>query len=181
MTESDKRSTALDAITVLRNELKQGHDILEQAVLCLPEDQLHHRGKNSTIQSIATIYAHTVMSEDRMMNDKILERASIFERDGWAESVGIEIIPFGGDYDTWVASVAGVDFGALREYADNVYAESDRCLAALTESDLDRTVTFVDKMPLGSFLGTIIVWHAIHHAGEICALKGVLGGRGLPF
>ena len=171
----------MDAITVLRNELKQGHDILEQAVAGLPADQLHHVGDGSTIQSIATIYAHTVMGEDQMMNDKILQRGPVFERNNWAAKTGIEMIPFGGDYADWVASVAEVDFDALRKYAEEVYAESDSSIANLSEADLDRTVAFVDEMPLGSFLGTIVAWHAVHHGGEICALKGVLGGKGLPF
>lgn len=171
----------MNAMRILRDELKQGHDILEQAVAGLPADQLHHRGAGSTIQSIATVYAHTVMSEDRLMNDKIHERAPLFDRENWAAKAGIEMPPFGGDYESWVASIADVDFASLRDYAEAVYAESDATMAGLTESDLDRMVKFVDEMPLGSFLGTVIAWHAVHHGGEVCALKGVLGGKGLPF
>lgn len=171
----------MNAIRILRDELKQGHDILEQAVTGLSVDHLYHRGDGSTIQSIATVYAHTVMSEDYLMNDRINERAPVFQRENWAEKVGIGMPSFGGDYEGWVASIPNVDIGTLRAYAEAVYAESDATMADLTESDLDRTVTFVDEMPLGSFLGTIIAWHAVHHAGEICALKGVLGGKGLPF
>jgi uncharacterized damage-inducible protein DinB len=171
----------LDAITILRGELKQGHDILEQAVAGLPADQLHHQGDGSTIQSIATIYAHTVLAEDWFMNTKILDRPSLFERDGWEEKVGIGMIPIGTDPEPWLESISSVDFGKLREYAEQVYAESDACLSDLTESDLDRTVKFVDEMPLGSFVAMVIAWHAVHHGGEICALKGVQGGKGLPF
>ncbi len=171
----------MDTTTVLRHELKQGHDILEQAVAGLPADQLHHQGDGWTIRSIATIYAHTVMGEDYMMNNQILDREPLFARGGWAAKVGIEMIPFTGDSEQWLAALPGVDFGALREYAGQVYAESDTTIGDLTESDLDRIVTFVDEMPIGLFLGTIIAWHAVHHGGEICALKGVLGGKGLPF
>ncbi len=171
----------MDAIAILRDELKQGHDIIEQAVAGLPDDQLHHREESSTIQSIATIYAHTVMSEDQLMNDTVLHRAPLFERGNWTEKVGIGMIPFGGDYEGWLNSLPNVNFAALRSYAEQVYAESDRCLSDLGVADLDRSVAFVDEVPLGSFLGTVIVWHAVHHGGEICALVGVLGGKGLPF
>lgn len=171
----------MDAISVLRGELKQGHDIMEQAVANMPAEQLHHRGDGSTIHSIALIYAHTVMSEDWLMNNKLHERASTFERAGLSAKVGIEMVPFGRDTEPWIASIPNVDFGALREYAEQVYAETDDYLATLTEADLDGTVTFIDEISTGDFLSTIIAWHAVHHGGEICALKGVMGGKGLPF
>ncbi|HEX3724288.1 MAG TPA: DinB family protein [Nitrolancea sp.] len=172
----------MDAITILRQQLKQGHDIIEQAVAGLPTEQLHHRAPGSTIQSIAVIYAHTVMSEDYLMNAKVWPRPLLFERSAWADRVGIDMIPFGsGDGDRWVASVSGCNIEALRAYADEVYRETDEYLGTLSEADLDGTINFVDEMSIGSYLGNIVVWHAVHHSGEICALKGVLGGRGLPF
>lgn len=177
---SEKRA-ALDAISILRDELKQAHDILEQAVAGLTLEQLHHRADGATICSIATIYAHAVMTEDYLMNGQVLRRAPLFARECWAPKVGIEMTPFGGDYAAWLETLPAVDFAALRHYADRVYADSDCCLAGLSEDDLDRTVTFVDEMPLGSFVAQVIAWHAVHHGGEVCALKGVLGGKGLPF
>ena len=171
----------MDAVTILRGELAQGHQLLEQAVADLTSGQLHHRWEGGTIQSIATIYAHTIMAEDRLMSRNVQGQTPRFERDGWAERVGIAIIPFGGDYAGWVASVPSADVAALRAYAEAVYADTDACLETLAERDLDRTVSFVSEMPLGSFLATVIAWHAVHHGGEVCALKGVLGGKGLPF
>jgi hypothetical protein len=171
----------VDAIAILRGGIKQGHDIMEQAVANLTPEQLHHRGEGSTIHSIALIYAHTVMSEDWLMNTKLRDQASIFERAGLSKTVGIEMVPFGGDPEPWIANIPNVDFDALRRYAAQVYTETDDYLATLTEADLDGTVTFIDEMPIGAFLSTIIGWHAAHHGGEICALKGVLGGKGLPF
>lgn len=171
----------MDAISVLRNNLKQGHDILEQAMDGLTPEQLHHQFENATIETIATIYAHTVMSEDYLVNGTVLDQSPLFEREGWAEKVGVGMIPFGGDYPRWMAALRDADFPALRAYAEQVYAESDATIAGLTEIDLDRMVNFVDDRSLGNFLGTVIDWHAIHHGGEICALKGALGGKGLPF
>jgi hypothetical protein len=171
----------VDGSAILRSGLKMGHDILEQAVDGLTPEQLHHRFENSTIDSIATIYAHMVMWEDWLMTINVAGRALLFERECWAEKVGISMVPFGGDVAGWLASVPNVDFTALRAYADAVYAESDECIAGLTETDLDRTVMFVDEMALGAFLQNIVCWHAMHHGGEVCALKGVLGGKGLPF
>ena len=171
----------MDAITVLRAELKQGHDIMEQAVANMPPEQLHHRSDGSTIHSIALIYAHTVMSEDWLINNKLRNQASMFERTGLCDTVGIEMVPFGRNPEPWIASIPEVNFGALREYAGQVYTETDDYLATLTEADLDATTTFIDEMSIGAFLSTVVAWHAVHHGGEICALKGAMGGKGLPF
>jgi len=171
----------VDAVTILRNEMKQAHDIIEQAVAGMSNEQLHHQAEGSTIKSVATIYAHTILAEDYFMNGRILDRAPLFDRDGVESKVGIGMLPMGGDPEPWLASIANVDFAALREYAAQVYAESDEMLGDLSATDLDRTVKFVDDMPLGQFLSNVVVWHAVHHGGEICALKGVQGGKGLPF
>lgn len=53
-------------------------------------------------------------------------------------------------------------------------------LADLSSEDLNRTVTFFDTMPLATFLAKVVIWHAVHHAGEVCALKGTLVLQGPP-
>lgn len=116
-----------------------------------------------------------------MHHGYILDGPSLFEREGWEERIGI---PGGsgnvGD-EAWLATVKNVNIDALREYAQQVYAATDAAIAGLTESDLDRTVSFMEEMLLGAYLANIIAWHAIQHGGEICALRGCQGSQGLPF
>ncbi len=170
----------MDAITILRAQLKQAHEMVEFAMNDLSDEHLHHMGEGSTIHSIATIYAHLVQSEDALMNTFVREQPMLFERENWQEKVG-----FG--YERHFSDIAEAvrtgDLDALRVYAQSVYFESDEYLAALSDSDLDRPVTFgsMGEFPLGIFLGTFVVWQAVQHGGEICALKGCLGGQGLPF
>jgi hypothetical protein len=176
-----ERVYVLDALTLLRQELKKGHGITEQAVADLSSDQLHHRAATSTIHSIATIYAHVVLAEDRLINGKLRRQPPLFVRGAWSEKIGIDAPSAGGDYESWAATVLNCDFEALRQYAKQVYSQTDDYLATLTESDLDGTVDFEGEVPVGTFLGSVIGWHAVQHSGEICALKGTLGGKGLPF
>lgn len=170
----------MDAITILRAQLKQAHDMVEFAMNDLSHEHLHHRAEGSTIQSIATVYAHVVQGEDALLNKLVREQPMLFEREGWQEKVGFA-------YESNLEAIAAVvgtgDFDALRVYAQSVYFESDEYLATLSESDLERPITFgsMGDFPLGIFLGTFVVWHAYQHGGEICALKGCLGGQGLPF
>ena len=172
----------LDAVTILRAQLKQAHDMVEFAMNDLSSEHLHHMGEGSTIQSIATIYVHVVQGEDALLNKGVRDQPMLFEREGWQEKVG-----FG--YEQYLSKIAeaveGNNLDAFRAYAQAVYAESDAYLASLGESgdDLQRPITFgqMGDFPLGIFLGTFLVWHFYQHTGEICALKGCLGGQGLPF
>jgi uncharacterized damage-inducible protein DinB len=174
----------VDGISILRAQLEWTHGLLEQAVADLSDEQLHHRGEGWTIRSIATVYAHCVQAEDWLINRFVLQQTPLFERENWAEQTKILPFPAGtGTGEEWETSVRGVDFPKLRSFAEQVYKATDEFLASLSEADLDRTVTFgrLGDMPLGTFLANIVAGHTTHHTGEICALKGVLGGKGLPF
>ncbi len=37
------------------------------------------------------------------------------------------------------------------------------------------------EVPVATFLGMPLIWHIAHHTGEVAALKGVMGHKGLPF
>ncbi len=175
----------MDTLTSLRGQLGQAHEIIEQAVAGLTPEQLHHRGEGSTIQSIGGIYAHMVTSEDYLLNVMVREQPTfVFESGGWLEKTGFNPGSDGRLSEKTSAAAREANFGALREYAQAVYAETDAWLATLSEADLERPIHVAwlgADMPLGQFLGTVIVWHAIHHGGEICALIGVQGGQGLAF
>jgi hypothetical protein len=66
-----------------------------------------------------------------------------------------------------------------------VYANTDAYLAGLSDADLlqdaDMSMIGLDPMPLGRFLGGMLLINAGAHSGEISCLKGVQGLRGYPF
>jgi hypothetical protein len=172
----------VNGTSILREQLEWTHDLLEQAVADLPAEQWHHRGEGATVQSMATIYVHTVLAEDWLIHAFLCQEPTLFERDGWAAKLGYEAaLP--PTHDQIAQQVRDRDLAATRAYAQQVYAASDCYLASLADADLDRTVTFgpMTDLPVGKFLGNIVAHHTAHHGGEICALKGNLGGKGLPF
>lgn len=173
----------MEAIGILREQMRWNHDTAEQAVADLSPDQLHHRWENSTIESIAAVYAHMVMAEDWLLNRYVRNEPTLFERDGWSEKVKMPPMDVRRPVEEQRALVRGCDFEALRAFAQDAYAATDDFLASLSASDLDRTVTFgsLGEMPLGKFLALIVSAHSSHHAGEICAMKGLLGQKGLPY
>ncbi len=177
------KERSVEGTSVLREQLRWSHDTIEQAVADLPPEDLHRRIPGATIDSIAAVYAHAVVSEDWLISRFVRRRPPLFERDGWAERVGLRPWSEHGPSEDWSAAVPTCDFAALREYARRVYAASDDVLGSLSAADLDRPVVFgpLGEMPLGAFLASIVAAHTSHHGGEICALKGVLGYQGLPY
>lgn len=171
----------MQATDVLREQLKAAHGILEQAMDGLPHDHLHRRFEGATIQSIATIYTHAVTGEDLLVHKYAMDEQPVLDRDGWRERLDID---FSAQSLEGIAqAVEGKELYALREYAQAVYAATDECLSGLSTDDLNRTITFgpMGDMPLGVYLGNVVAWHIIQHGGEVCALKGIQGGKGLPF
>ena len=73
------------------------------------------------------------------------------------------------------AVVPGVREGGLRRHR--------RYVSSLGPADLERKVDtgFVGEQTVGYVLGNICVGHVAEHNGEIAALKGVQGLKGLPF
>ena len=173
----------MDAISILREQLSQAHDMMEFPMTDMPAEHLHHRYEGSTIQSMAAIYAHTVVGEDQMINGFLRHQPSRFERDGWGEKTGITDPGEGYLNDEFAAAVANVNIDELREYAQLVYADSSAYLSSLSPEDLDPTIEFggMGEMSIGTFWGTIIVWHAAAHGAEIAALTGTMGRKGVPF
>ncbi|HUG15784.1 MAG TPA: DinB family protein [Thermomicrobiales bacterium] len=173
----------MDAIAILREQLKQAHDLLEFPMTGMPAEHLHHRHDGATIQSIAAIYSHTVITEDQMICEFLRNEPPRFDRDGWAEKTGLASGGEGYLNEEWTAAVANLNIDALREYAQLVYADSDACLATHSAESLDPVKQFggMGEMSVGSFWGTIIVWHAMAHGAEIAALTGCLGRKGVPF
>lgn len=170
----------MQAIDVLRGQLRQAHDVLEFAIEGFTHEQLHATFPNSTLQAPGVIYLHAVTCEDFYLSENLNTGPLIYTSQGWAEKLGIDI---GNGYLTpeWCATVRIDNLPLLREYAQAVYAASDAHLATLTPEDLDQLLDFYGEMRLGDFIGRIMVWHISEHGGEVAAYKGLYGMQGLPY
>ena len=73
----------------------------------------------------------------------------------------------------WLAPLLG--------YRASVRAATDAYIANLTPTELDRQVELIgSQRPVADALAIMVV-HIASHGGEIAALKGVQGLKGLPF
>jgi len=77
------------------------------------------------------------------------------------------------------ASISGA---AMKEYAEQIQKATLDYIATLKDDDLDRQVDtqFFGTQPL-AFLLQLASMHATGHAGDVAAVKGMQGLKGLPF
>lgn len=167
--------------SVIREGIAWVHDILERTVADVPESLLHSNPDAATITSIASIYAHVVLGEDMLVQGFLQQKPPLFQAGGWATTTGVPP-PAGPRMEPeWARSIR-MSLPAFREFASAVYQATDNFVASLSEADIARTLQtgFAGQQTVAWLLQNIVIWHAATHAGEIAALKGMNGLRGLP-
>ncbi len=167
--------------SAVRQQLGFWHDALGQMLGDCSPEVLHKSVPDATITSIASIYSHLVFAEDVIVQGMLQGKAPLYHAQGWAGKLGIEMrIP--PEMDPAWAKTVNMDPAAFQDYAKAVYAATDSYLAGLPDSDLGRKVnTPAGEQSVAWCLATILGTHLPQHVGEIAALKGVQGLKGLPF
>ena len=169
------QSAAQQQLTLSRGTLR--HMLSD----CDPE-LLNKSLADATIGSIASIYAHVVFGEDAFVQSRFQGKPTIYQSGGWEQRTGI---PFPGIPPAitpeWARALK-MDLSTFQEYAEAVFAATDSYLANLPDSELERKVQGVlGEYTLGWGIAILLGQHAAQHSGEIAALKGVQGLKGLPF
>ncbi len=170
----------VDFRAYLRGQLQFAHNTFEQVVADVDDETLHLRPAGATTNAICAIYAHAVMAEDGIVNGMVMGLMPIFNAD-WSAKTGVPLRPAPNMDDAWAAQIT-MNLPAFREYAAAVYAATDTVLAEMDDASAERILdTPFGKQPAQEFIGNLAVTHAWGHMGEIAALKGIRGLKGLPF
>ena len=143
--------------------------------------ELATRAPSGNIQPIGTIYAHAVADLDFMLHAMVQGKPLLLSQDGWSAKTGIPVPTSGLMTPEWLAGLK-VDIAGAQEYAKVVIAAADNALANLGDDVLGKELDgpFGKTTGMGILSG-LAIYHLSEHTGEIAALKGVLGGKGLPF
>ncbi len=167
----------MDVKTTLKEQMQALHGTLEAAIRDCSAEAITRKLPGATINSIGAVYAHTIFSEDGLVNGLIRGGTPVYFAGGWAPKIGLEM-PKGGMEPDWTVAL---DMNLFRQYAEAVYKATDDYLATVSDTDLDRVVDagFAPPMPARSFVANLLAWHVATHQGEISALKGVQGFNGL--
>ncbi|OAI39730.1 hypothetical protein AYO38_07125 [bacterium SCGC AG-212-C10] len=171
----------MDARALLRSQFSQAKFVLDLVLNDCDEALLAWLPDGANIQTGATILAHIVADADFLVNAGALNRPMVIQTGDWAQRAGVPA-PSGplmtGD---WIAGV-NLNLAGIRDYANEVFASIDEGLANAPDAVLDaERETPMGKITTLQFLGTIGVYQIAEHTGEIAALKGIQGKRGLPF
>lgn len=163
---------------VLLAAFDSAHMMFDAVVAGMTATQASYVAPGSKLASAATIIAHAVFSEDAMVAEAAGSPRTL-ESGDFGTRTGI-VVPPGAMLPAWDGEF---QFDALLDYAAAVFQRTTDFLASVSASRLDEVVA----SPMGHgatvarFLAGAGAIHLAQHTGEISALKGVQGIRGLPF
>jgi hypothetical protein len=172
----------LDTISLLGQQIRQTHDVVERTVADLTGDQARWQPEGQAI-SAGPMFYHLVAAEDFFLN-MVVGRQPL-ALGAYQGKAGIsEAYPIGGGYDEWAKRVK-IDMPQLLDYAKAVFRATEEYVGGLKADELDREIDLTNaglgKMSLGAFISMTSVIHPSNHIGEISCLKGLQGAKGYPF
>lgn len=169
----------MEASEMLRLQFEQSNRFVEMTMNDVTQAIAEKKLPGSTINTIGQIYGHMVLDQDLMVGGMAKGGDLVLMKEGWGGKLGVSN-PNPMQTEEWARQK--VDIAAYREYAKAVYGATDAFLKTATEADLSKEVDGpAGKQPVLLFLATIGLSHVAEHWGEIAALKGVQGVKGLPF
>ena len=174
-----KKGIEMKAQELLRAQFQTMHQFLDMTIADCSPGVLEKKDDAWTINKIGSLYAHIVLSEDMMLSGMVTGRELVLKSDGWAEKLGVN-----DETARKFEHLAelSIDIEAFRQYAKAVAAATDDFLANATDEQLNKEVDSpVAKQPFITFFANLGLTHVAGHWGEIAALKGVQGLKGLPF
>jgi uncharacterized damage-inducible protein DinB len=164
----------LDALDLLRTQAATTNDLLTRVVADLTPAQAVWHVPGSTANPIAPTLLHVYFVEDRLVQ-RLHGSPPLFEQHGWRDKLGY-------DPDAPWSPLAAADPTALRAYAAEVRAATERYLAGLDPATLEQEIDAPrGRRPLATYLSLLLVTHKATHTGEIAAALGSQGVKGFPF
>jgi hypothetical protein len=169
----------MDAMTFIRQQVEFMHQLVGASLAGIDDEQLNW-SPPGTINPINAILLHMLFNEDEFIQASILDRSTLWQENSWAGKLGVPTVPERGkSWDDFRTSRLSTVL--LLAYREAVMAATQACLQTLSSSDLDRQVKYHgEALSISDILQTLLV-HGAHHAGEIAAVRGMQGVRGLPF
>jgi hypothetical protein len=171
----------VDAITLLKDQVKQAHQVVEGTVGDLTPEQLAWKpGGNA--HPVAGLLMHVIAGEDMFL--KMMTGQQPLAMGTYAGKTGASEPHPMGNYGEWAGRVQ-VDLPQALDYMRATFKSTEDYIDGLKPEELDREIDLTSaglgKMTLGGFISMISVIHPSNHIGEISCMKGQQGGKGYPF
>lgn len=167
----------MNSLNTIRNIIDRSQWILRTVLDDTTPEQINEN-RSASVNTIGAIYAHAVINLDLFFNQAIRGGNTVLDRDAFAGQLGLpepESIDWGGLNEImW-------DKHTLQSYARAVTESITAYLETFTDAELIRPIQLFGRDTTVGDTLTLASWHSALHAGEIAALKGVRGEKGLPF
>lgn len=164
----------MDSVTYARKSLEQTFNLLKPSVDGM-DDAQYNFTPPGTANSVAHSHAHVISSLDFFVNGILRGQQPSWS--AFAAEHGLPANPL----ELWKHD-GQVPLAPMIEYQKRTLDDVLAYVSTLTESDLDREVDtrFFGKQTV-AFVLQLAGMHTAGHAGDISAVKGFQGLKGLPF
>jgi uncharacterized damage-inducible protein DinB len=166
----------VELIDFIRAQCGSALEMIQRSLEDL-DDEIVQWQPGGTANTIGQILAHVVSGQDLLIGDK-LKGGTALHVQGWAAKSGIPE----DRTQIWVKDAWRLDLEGFRAYHAAVDAQSRAYIESMTPADLDREVAWIrgPEQPVSRLFQVIFINHALGHCGEMSALKGIRGLKGLP-
>ncbi|MEX0682821.1 MAG: DinB family protein [Dehalococcoidia bacterium] len=162
-------------------------------LLCegLTPEQLHWQPETNPNHMMFAIW-HAYRSEDEIIHGMLMQRPSVFVRDGWASRLPVAEPgepPFGTGLSREQIAKVRLELEEVLAYAEAVGAAMQEYADGLSEADGREMIPlpfFKDVYPMldqanrAEVLNFFCIGHTAEHLGEVQYIKGLLGLKGAP-
>ena len=163
----------------IQRQIANSYRLLDAAMEGTTDEQFNWTPPG-TANPIRAAFIHLVAGEDYFIQTIIQGKSRIWDAEGWGSRIGLTQPPGrGGDW-TEVKTTA-LEIGPIVDYQRAVRAATHDHVAALSLDEMARTVTFAGTTREVADMLVLLAGHITFHAGEIAAIKGAQGVKGLPF
>ncbi len=168
----------MDAIEYIKGEMAGVRRLISGIMKDMPPE-VFNWSSPGTCNTISATFLHLLNAEDQFVQDVLQGKPTVWESGGWSEKTGVQKPPsIGEDWSEFKHRQTKIQ--PIMDYMSAVFAATDTYLADLTPEDLDRTVQFAGKERTFANILQLSVSQSHNHLGEIAALKGCQGLKGLP-
>jgi hypothetical protein len=174
----------MDIIDFYRAEQKRLHHEMRNSIAALTPEEWHYELAGSA-NSIAFLVWHCVRTEDNILRFILQGRPPIWNEGGWHERLGLPPRVQGTGMPSEEARAFHIaDITLFMQYVDEVWREYEDYLANITDGGAALSERIVTVKPLGEMpairaIGQVCISHLLIHYGEISAIMGTMGKRGL--
>ena len=132
-----------------------------------------------TMNTISATFIHLTSVEDHFVQGILQGKSSVWDAQGWSEKTGVKKPPsIGESWDEF--KLLHLQPANFLEYQKAVWAATDAYMASISAEDLDRKVKLGPRELTVAELLIMAANQSLSHTGEIAALKGIQGAKGLP-